>query len=95
MSVSPTHVTTDRMDYGQVVAESWKRWTLLNVVRLRYADAAMFLDVASMINSHTVSGSGNAQATLPSGSNPDVFGVGGSGSWSSTPTVTYQPLLGD
>ena len=94
-SVSPTHVTTDRMDYGQVVAESWKRQTLLNVVRLRYADAPMFLDVASIINSHTVGGSGNAQATLPSGTSPDVFGVGGSGAWSNTPTVTYQPLLGD
>ena len=94
-SVNPTHVTTDRMDYGQVVAESWKRQTLMNVVRLRYADAPMFLDVASIINSHTVGGSGNAQATLPSGTSPDVFGVGGSGVWSNTPTVTYQPLLGD
>ena len=24
-SVSPTRVTSDRLDYGQVVAESWKR----------------------------------------------------------------------
>jgi hypothetical protein len=95
VSVSPRHVTTDRMDYGQVVAESWKRQTLLNVVRLRYADAPMFLDVASIINSHTVGGSGSAQATLPSGSGPNVFGVGGTGIWSNTPTVTYQPLLGD
>jgi hypothetical protein len=95
VSVSPTHVTTDRIDYGQVIANSWKRQTLLNVVRLRYADAPMFLDVASIINSHTVGGSGNAQATLPGGSSPDVFGVGGSGAWSNTPTVTYQPLLGD
>jgi hypothetical protein len=95
MSVAPTHLTTDRMDYGQVVAESWKRQTLLNVVRLRYADAPVFLDVASIINSHTVAGTANAQATLPSGSSPDVFGVGGAGTWSNTPTVTYQPLLGD
>jgi hypothetical protein len=95
VSVSPTYVTTDRIDYGQVIANSWKRQTLLNVVRLRYADAPMFLDVASIINSHTVGGSGNAQATLLGSSSPDVFGVGGSGAWSNTPTVTYQPLLGD
>lgn len=95
VSVSPTHLTNDRMDYGQVVAQSWKSQTLLNVVRLRYADAPVFLDVASIINSHTVGGSGNVQATLPSGSSPDVFGAGGTGSWSNTPTVTYQPLLGD
>jgi hypothetical protein len=83
------------MDYGHVVAESWKRQTLLNVVRLRYADAPVFLDVASIINSHTVGGTANAQATLPSGSTPDVFGLGGTGAWSNTPTITYQPLLGD
>lgn len=40
-SVSPMRVTSDRLDYGQVVAESWKRQTLMNVVRLRYADAPM------------------------------------------------------
>lgn len=79
----------------QVIADSWKRQTLLNVVRLRYADAPMFLDVASVINSHTVGGSGSAGATLPGGSSPDVFSVGGSGVWSNAPTVTYQPLLGD
>jgi hypothetical protein len=95
VSVSPTHLTTDRMDYGQVVAESWKRQTLLNVVRLRYADAPVFLDVASIINSHTLGGNANVSATLPSGSAPDVFAVGGTGIWSNTPTVTYQPLLGD
>ena len=94
-SVSPTHLTTDRMDYGQVVAESWKQQTLINVVRLRYADAPVFLDVASIINSHTVGGNAGAQAALTSGSTPDAFGLSGSGAWSNTPTVTYQPLLGD
>jgi hypothetical protein len=95
MSVSPTHVTTDRMDYGQVVAESWKQQTLINVVRLRYADAPVFLDVSSIINSHTVGGTAGAQAALTSGSTPDAFGLSGTGAWSNTPTVTYQPLLGD
>jgi hypothetical protein len=95
VSVSPTHLTSDRIDYGQVLGDSWKYQTLLNVVRLRHADAPVFLDVASIINSHTVGGSGNLQATLPSGSSPDVFGAGGTGAWSNTPTVTYQPLLGD
>jgi len=94
-SVSPQHVTTDRMDYGQVVADSWKRQTLLNVVRLRYADAPVFLDVSSIINSHTVGGNANAGATLPSNTNPDVFQLGATGNWSNTPTVTYQPLMGD
>ena len=64
-SVSPQHVNTDRMDYGQVIADSWKRQTLMHVVRLRYADAPVFLDVSSIINSYTVGGNANAGATLP------------------------------
>jgi len=94
-SVSPQHVTTDRMDYGQVVADSWKRQTLLNVVRLRYADAPVFLDVSSIINSYTVGGEASAQATVPSRIDPNVLEFGGTGRRSNTPTVTYQPLLGD
>ena len=62
-NVSPARVATDRMDYGEVIAESWKRQTLLNVVRLRYADAPVFLDVASVINSYSVTGKGNVGYT--------------------------------
>jgi hypothetical protein len=94
-SVPPQRITTDRMDYGQVVADSWKRQTLLNVVRLRYADAPVFLDVSSIINSYTLGGEANAQATVPSRVDPSVLEFGVLGRWSNTPTVTYQPLLGD
>jgi hypothetical protein len=95
-SVSPERITVDRMDYGQVIAESWKRQTLLNVVRLRYADAPVFLDVASVINSYSVGGSGSvsgAQNAGPVGLNTVSASV--QGNWSNTPTVTYQPVMGD
>jgi len=94
-SVPPDRITVDRMDYGQVIVESWKRQTLLNVVRMRYGDAPVFLDVASVINSYSVGGRANATASLPSGIDPNVFGLLAEGTWSNTPTVTYQPLLGD
>ena len=93
-NVSPGRVATDRMDYGEVIAESWKRQTLLNVVRLRYADAPVFLDVASVINSYSVTGKGNVGYTQTR-PDPNLFVIGAEGSWSNTPTVTYQPLLGD
>ena len=94
-SVPSQNVTTDRMDYGTVVAKSWKRQTLLNVVRLRYADAPVFLNVASIVNSYTVGGNANVQAQIPSHTDPNVFQAGVAGNWSNTPTVTYQPLIGD
>ena len=84
----------DRFDYGQSVAESWKRQMLLNVVRIRYADAPIFIDVTSVINSYTLTGSANASANL-SNENPNQVSVGANGLFSNTPTVTYQPLTGD
>jgi hypothetical protein len=95
VSVSPQRITTDRMDYGQVVADSWKRQTLMNVVRLRYSDAPVFLDVSSIINSYSVGGKASARATLPERVDPNIFELGAEGVWSNTPTVTYQPLMGD
>lgn len=94
-SVPPQRIATDRMEYGQVVADSWKRQTLLNVVRMRYADAPVFLEVASIINSYSVGGKASAGVDLPSRADPSVFNLGADSTWSNTPTVTYQPVLGD
>ena len=33
--VPPANLSHARFDYGQEIAESWKRQTLMNVVRLR------------------------------------------------------------
>ena len=94
-SVPAGRVAVDRLDYGQVIADSWKRQTLLNVVRMRYADTPVFLDVASIINSYSLAGKVSGSAQLPEGAVPNVLQFGGEGSWSNTPTVTYQPLMGD
>jgi hypothetical protein len=93
--VSPARVTVDRMEYGEVIADSWKRQTLLNVVRMRYADAPVFLDVASVINSYSIGGTASANATMPVPTPGTSFGLGVQGTWSNTPTVTYQPLMGE
>ena len=94
--IPPRFVASDRMNYAEVIADSLKRQTLLNVVRLRYADTPVFLEVASIINSYSVTGRANAGGGIISGTLPTTaVSVGGEGSWSNTPTVTYQPLMGD
>ncbi len=93
--VPPGRINADRIDFGQVIQESWKRQTLLNIVRMRYADAPMFLDVASVINSYSLGGSVSGGASLQKEPSADSFSLGAAGYWSNTPTVTYQPLMGD
>ena len=49
VSMGPWTVSRDRFDYAAAISESWKSQTLLNLVKIRYADAPVFLDVASVI----------------------------------------------
>jgi hypothetical protein len=48
-SIGPATVPHDRIDYGTSIGNSWKEQTLLNIVKLRYADMPIFLEVAQVI----------------------------------------------
>ena len=41
-------IPPDRFDYNKAIATSWKEQMLLNMVRIRYREAPVFLDVASI-----------------------------------------------
>src|ERR1044072_6305653 len=55
-SIGPGTVARDRFDYVTAISDSWKSQMLLNLVKLRYGDAPVFLDVASVINQYAVEG---------------------------------------
>ena len=52
--VGPPTIARDRFDYTTAIADSWKRQMLLNIVKIRYGDAPIFLDVASIINQYSL-----------------------------------------
>ena len=85
----------DRFGYTEAISESWKRQMLLNMVKIRYSDAPVFLEVASVINQYALEGEiqgGLAwNAFLPT----DSQNVGAKGRYSNRPTITYLPLTGD
>lgn len=92
-SVGPATIARDRIDYDQAITASWKRSMLLNMVKLRYADTPMFLDVASIINSYTLEGQANAGIGWPGGA--ATGNASGFTHFADKPTITYNPLLGE
>jgi hypothetical protein len=92
--IGPGTVARDRFDYTSAISESWKRQMLLNIVKIRYGDAPIFLDVASIINQYQLTTDLNASYswTAPFLSNPRV---GVDGNFVDRPTITYNPLTGE
>ena len=94
-NIGPKNVSRDRFGYSDALSDSWKRQMLLNLVKLRYADAPVFLEVASIVNQYSLEtelqGSLSWNAFLPEASQ----GVGAKGRYANRPTITYQPLMGD
>jgi hypothetical protein len=97
--IGPKTVARDRFDYVSAISESWKRQTLLNLVKTRYLDAPVFLDVGSVINQYSmeqevglgVSGEFYNRGE-PSFISPEV---GVRGRYTDRPTITYNPLMGE
>src|SRR6516165_6344373 len=99
-SIGPGTVSHDRIDYATAIGNSWKEQTLLNIVKLRYADMPIFLAVDQVIAGYqlqsAVGGSftaGNFNAALVG-----PFTASGSataaGTYTDRPTVIYSPLTG-
>jgi hypothetical protein len=101
-SIGPGQVAGDRFDYSDAIGDSWKSQTLLNIVKLRYMDPPIFVDVGQIVASRslqrTLAASGNASVYkdgAPAGAILGTFGVNAGGTYSDQPTVTYTPLTGD
>jgi hypothetical protein len=96
-SLGPATIRRDRNDFAAAITDAAKRETLLNIVKLRYADTPGLVSVSQLVAGYSL----NASATLGTiffdntlALSNDV-NVGVTGSFSENPTITYTPVAGE
>ena len=93
--IGPNSLPRDRAFYSVSLADSWKQMTLLNIVKMRYLDPPVFVDIGNIVSSYTLSQNasvgGSIQADGPSGGAT----LGGAVTFSNSPTITFTPLTGN
>jgi hypothetical protein len=92
-SIGPGTVARDRFDYSAAISDSWKRQILLNIVKFRYLDPPIFVDVGQIVSGYTLEYGASAGGTLTSGT--DTVTLGGTARYTDRPTITYVPLTGN
>jgi hypothetical protein len=96
-SVGPGTVPRDRLDYSEAITESWKRQNLLNIVKLRYLDPPVFVDVGQIVSGYTLETAMTVGGQVSSSRavQGNSATLGGSGRFTDRPTITYLPMTGN
>jgi hypothetical protein len=95
--IGPKTIPVDRFDYSTAVADSWKQQTLLNVVKMRYMDLPVFVDVSSIVSGYSLQTGVNVGGTVSSKNaiQGNFVTAGAQAVYTDRPTITYTPLTGE
>jgi len=95
-SYGPRSMDRDQLDYGDSIGNNWKNQMLANIVKIRFVDMPVFVDVGSIVSGYSLTTTVNGELDFVggvTGSNRQLLGA--SGSYTDRPTVTYTPKTGD
>lgn len=91
-----SRLNEDQLGYSRALSNSENRETLLNVVRLRYADAPSFLEVTQVISGYQLQRNVSAGfQVFPTTALNTLLSGGGFVQVQETPTFTFQPVTGE
>lgn len=96
-SLGPSSIPRDRFDYNRAIADSWKRQALLNIVKVRYLDVPIWLEVGQVVSGYSLETSVSVGGQLSSASavQGDSASMGAAARFTDRPTITYAPMTGD
>ena len=93
--LGPKALRSERPDYNQQILRSADAEMLLNLVRLRYNDTPLFLELGTVVASYGYDGSFNAGGSIPGSGNNTAATLGTALAYGEHPTLTYTPLAGE
>jgi hypothetical protein len=88
-TVGPRLYESSFNDYNDAIRRTSDGQMLTNLVRLRYFDTPVFLQVSSVNASFNVGANAGASVGIPEGS-PNDYGVNLGGSVSESPTISFS-----
>jgi hypothetical protein len=97
--IGPTRLPVDRFNYSAAIAASTNEQMLVNLVRLRYNETPVFLDVNTVIaqyqfDAHAKLGAEVGFSTSASDAGESIAIPEVGAAWSERPTITYAPRSG-
>jgi hypothetical protein len=95
-SIGPKTIPCDRFGYSTALADSWKNQMLLNLIKTRYLDLPIYLEVGQIVSGYSLETRLSVNGQLSkTGAGDTTLGLGGSGTFTDRPTITYVPLTGE
>ena len=95
-SYGPRSMDRDQLNYGNSIGDNLKNQMLANIVKIRYVDMPVFVDVGSIVSGYSLSTTVNGRLGFgDSFSSGNSQGLGASGTYTDRPTITYMPKTGD
>ena len=91
--VGPKLIKPDRFDYTAAIASSWKTQMLTNLVKLRYLEPPLFLEISQVVAQYSWDTS--AEVHTPDWTSTMIPGASATGRWAESPTFTYAPMTGE
>lgn len=88
-TIGPAVYESSFTQYNDAVRKTMDEQMLANLVRMRYYESPMFLQVASLNTTFSVGANAGATASSVSGGN-DTLGASIGGSYSETPTISFS-----
>ena len=91
-SIGPGKLNTDQFNYSDSIGQAWKSQMLSNIVKLRYGDTPVFLEVSSIVNQYQLETEVGLKVLNGSST---TQGLSATGIYTDKPTISYNPIMGE